>query len=109
MIIVPRIMGPSLYGQFAALVSLMTLLVSASGLGGLATFGRFLPEYELAGDAPKARALFVQLFWTRTGVAALMAVGLMGFLPSLLPNLSWVGVVVAAAALLAGATATACF
>ena len=106
---VPRLMGPNQYGQFAALVSLLTLLVSVSGLGGLATFGRFLPEYELSGDRASARALFVQLFWIRTGVAAVFAIGLMALIPSLLPGLSAVGLVLAATALVAGSAATTCF
>ena len=96
---VPRLMGPNQYGQFAALVSLLTLLVSVSGLGGLATFGRFLPQYELSGDRASARALFVQLFWIRAGVAIVFAMGLMVLIPSLLPGLSAVGLVLAATAL----------
>ena len=102
-------MGPNQYGQFAALVSLLTLLVSVSGLGGLATFGRFLPQYELSGDRASARALFVQLFWIRSGVAAVFAVGLMTLMPSLLPGLSRVGFALAATALVAGSAATTCF
>ncbi len=109
LVVVPRLMGPTTYGRFAALVSLLTLMTSVSGLGGLVTFGRFLPAYELAGQKRESRALFVQLFWTRTGMAALMALGLVGLLPSLLPGLSPLGVGVAGASLLAGSVATTCF
>src|SRR5712691_10669733 len=84
-IIVPRMMGPILYGRLAALVALMALLVSTSGLGAGATFGRFLPEYGATNDQLKARALFIQLFWTRAVSALFLSVGLMALLPKLLP------------------------
>ena len=108
-IIVPRMMGPALYGRLAALVSLMTLLVSTSGLGTGAIFGRFLPEYSATGDQLKARALFIQLFWTRAVLALFLSIGLMVFLPRLIPGLSSLSFAIAGLALLAGATAATCF
>lgn len=108
-IIVPRMMGPTLYGRLAALVSLLTLLVSASGPGTGATFGRFLPEYSATNDQLKARALFIQLFWTRAVLALFLSIGLMAFLPKLLPGLSWFSFAITGLALLAGATAATCF
>lgn len=108
-IVVPRVMGPTLYGRLAALVSLMALLVSTSGLGTGATFGRFLPEYSVTGDRSQARALFIQLFWTRAVLALFLSIGLMAFLPKLLPGLSWFSFTIAGVALLAGAIAATCF
>lgn len=108
-VLAPRFMGPERYGRFAAVVSLVTVLVIASGLGGLATFGRFMPQYTAVGDWPRARSLFVQLFWTRAGVALLLSFGLVLGFPVLVAGGSRSTSLAAAGALLAGATASTCF
>ncbi len=108
-VLVPRLMGPERYGRFAAVVSLLVLLITASGLGGMTAFGRFVPQYLAAGDWSKARALFVQLFWARAGVSILLAAGLFLFFPVLLPGISGGTQLAAASALVAGATASSCY
>ena len=64
-LIVPRLMGPELYGRFALLFSLIGLLMLVIGLGALSIFGRFIPQYEAQGEKSKIQALFVELFFVR--------------------------------------------
>lgn len=108
-IVAPRWMGPERYGSFAAVLALVTVLVTACSLGGLVTFGRFVPEYAARGQMPRARALFVQLFWARAVLALPLALGSGLALPALLPGLGWSAAALAGGAVLLGATATTCF
>lgn len=108
-IAVPRIMAPEQYGRFAAVLSLVSLLVAASGLGSVVTFGRYMPEYQARGQWHEARALFTQLFWTRALLAGVMAGALALSFPSLVPGVSPLVRLAGAGALLAGATATTCY
>ncbi|HLZ30744.1 MAG TPA: hypothetical protein VKV73_25790 [Chloroflexota bacterium] len=108
-LLTPRLMGPVLYGRFAALLAITSLLLTACSLGGLVTFGRFLPQYLAQGDWPKARALFVQLFWARAALAALLAGVSVVVFASVLPGASWLTLATAAATILLGATASTCY
>jgi len=108
LLIVPRLMGPDLYGQFAVLLAWKALLLLPGGLGSLAIFGRFLPEY-LARDERQPRELFTQVFVVRTAAAALLAVvaflSLRGVMPAAGVGVALMG----ALAVLASGMAAPCY
>jgi len=53
--VIPRQMGPELYGRFAALLSFISLLSMGSALGAQASFARFIPEYETRGEPERTK------------------------------------------------------
>lgn len=108
-LLTPNLMGPELYGRFAAVMALVSLLMTACSLGGLATFGRFLPELRARGEWTNVRVLFVQFFWTRAAVAVVLAAASTLFLPLLLLDTPWTTVASAAGALVVGVAATTCY
>lgn len=108
-IFVPRGMGPDLYGQFAVVLAVVGVLTVVGDLGGLAVFGRFLPEYQLGGKWMRAQGLFGQLFTVRTILSGVFAVALAIVLPRLLPTITWFAVVTAGIALAAGTVASTCY
>lgn len=108
-VIVPRAMGPDLYGRVAGLLSLISLLTLLTGLGAIPMFGRFIPQYEAQGEKSKTQALFVQLFCVRALVAGLLAMVFLFLFPLLVPEASPLTVVAGGAALLFGALALTCY
>lgn len=72
-VLLPRLMQPDLYGRLAALVSVIGLLTMASAMGAQATFGRFVPEFETAGERQRTRVLFTQIFLLRVALAVPLA------------------------------------
>jgi O-antigen/teichoic acid export membrane protein len=108
-VIVPRVMGPDLYGGFALLLSVVGLLTIVSTLGALATLGRFVPEYETGRERARTRALFMQLFCLRSLASLLLVVIFLFIFPLLLPGVSSLVVAAGAAAFLAGAIAAICY
>lgn len=108
-IVVPRVMAPAEYGPFAATVSLITFLISASGLGSAVTFTRYIPQYCAEAQWLSARVMFSQLFWTRAVLAACLAAALGATFSLFLVGVSPAARLVAAGALLSGAIATTCY
>ncbi len=109
LVIVPRMMGPDMYGGFATFLSLIALLAMASGLGALPMFGRFVPEYQVQGENLKTKVLFMQFFVVRVLVTTLLAVGVLSLLPRLLPDITQFTVALGVGALLLGASAMALY
>ena len=60
--VIPRSMGPEEYGNFAVVISLLAMFTLAGALGGVAIFGRFVPEYYADDQPDRVNALFTQLF-----------------------------------------------
>ena len=108
-VIVPRAMGPDLYGRFAVLLSCVALFTMASGLGGLAIFGRFIPEYRAQGEKLKTQILFTQLFIARVLVAGLLGMAFILIFPMILPEVSPTVLAAGAGVLFLSAIATTCY
>lgn len=68
--LIPRMMGPQLYGDFALLLSIIVLLVFSNALGGMPTFGRFIPEFKVKGEIASIRGVFTQFIILRLILAA---------------------------------------
>jgi O-antigen/teichoic acid export membrane protein len=96
-VLVPRLMGPDIFGRYALLSSLAGGLTMMSGLGLRDVIGRYAPVLVAAGDWPGLRRLFSQLLAVRvmSGAAATVVYLVLG--------LAWLrefdGLVIVAAAL----------
>ena len=71
--IVPRLMGPELYGQYALLISLAIWLMLFSGLGFTEIIGRHLPPLNLPGKEENLRKFISNLLTLRLITAVLAA------------------------------------
>lgn len=63
MVVIPRVMGVTVYGQFALFLSVYMLSESLTGLGNVQIFGRFIPEHDENDPARSARFLHGILFY----------------------------------------------
>ncbi len=79
LIVIPRYMGKSLYGQFAYFTSVLTLCEAFTGLGNIQIFGRFIPEQD-HDPVREARLLHGIMFWSNILVAGFAAIVSLYFL-----------------------------
>jgi O-antigen/teichoic acid export membrane protein len=95
--LVPRLMGPDIFGRYALLGSLAGGVIMMSGLGVRDVIGRYAPVLVARGDRPGLQRLFGQLVVVRALSGAGAAVVYLGL------GLFWLrefdGVVILAAAL----------
>jgi len=68
--LLPRFMGPTTFGKYSLLSSLVLLIVFGGSLGMTQIMGRYVPEYMHRGDREGLLKLVGQLAVTRVGVAA---------------------------------------
>ena len=87
-VLVPRLMGPNLYGQFAVIISVFTLWRMSCTIGGRYIFGRFIPEYSSRGDSDRIREVFMHVLGARAIVVLVAAPLLFFFLRRVLPMAS---------------------
>jgi O-antigen/teichoic acid export membrane protein len=57
-ILVPRIMDPTTYGEYALLISIIVITTSVLDLGVDSTFARFVPEFETRRDSSGLSRLY---------------------------------------------------
>jgi len=58
MMLIPRIMGPEIYGEYALLISIITMTASMIDFGGgTDIFGRFVPEFQVQSKADQISRL----------------------------------------------------
>jgi O-antigen/teichoic acid export membrane protein len=81
-ILVPRMMGPEVYGQFALLISIATILASLVNLGIGDTCGRYVPELQARGGN-RAVVTFASNFLAFKSLVTIVALGL------ITPGLYW--------------------
>lgn len=107
--VIPRSMGPEVYGDFAIILSMLGLLLLVGALGGKVTFGRFVPKYQADNQPELVDGLFTQFFVFRL----LLAIPLMMLFPVLLaqfrPDITSDVVLAAALAYFFGTVSMSCF
>lgn len=88
--LVPRLLGPELFGQLAFVLSLSLILQMLGDLGGLDIIGRHTPGWAQEGRPGRERIrwLFWQLTWVRLAIGLAIMVGLAAAAPWLAPWLS---------------------
>jgi O-antigen/teichoic acid export membrane protein len=84
-LIVPRLLGPETYGNYALIVSILMLAPFLLSFGTDFIFGRFGPEYALKGVQVELDRLFSALLMLRFGVTALIGLLLFGSIKVLDP------------------------
>ena len=87
-ILIPRWMGPDLFGQFVVLFSIIMLWRMTCNIGGRYIFGRFVPMYASRGETEEVRAVFMHVLATRATIALVGAPVLFWLLSRLLPDAS---------------------
>lgn len=95
LIVIPRYMGKSLYGQFAYFTSVLTVCEAFTGLGNIQIFGRFIPEMG-RDPAREARLLHGIMYWSNLLVAA-FAVAVSAFMLLVRPEgfpLRWLPILI---------------
>jgi O-antigen/teichoic acid export membrane protein len=96
--LVPRFMGPQVYGQYALILSLSTLVVVGSAFGFTEIVGRYVPELSARGAIPDVQRLFGNLFLLRMAGGFTAAVLFFGITSSWLRELDVAALAAAAAA-----------
>lgn len=88
--LIPRLLGPELFGQLAFVLSLSLILQMAGDLGGLDIIGRHVPGWAQDGGRGQERIrwLFWQLNWARLAVGLAVTLALALAAPWLAPWLS---------------------
>lgn len=87
-VLVPRLMGPDLYGQFAVILSVFTLWRMSCTIGGRYIFGRYVPKYSASGEPDRIRAVFMHVLGARMLVVLVASPFLFLFLRRVLPEVS---------------------
>jgi O-antigen/teichoic acid export membrane protein len=73
-VLIPRLMGPNLFGQYALVTSLSMGFALVSSLGFTQVIGRFVPQFTLQQDGAGLRAFFGNLLVARLTSGALAVV-----------------------------------
>jgi O-antigen/teichoic acid export membrane protein/SAM-dependent methyltransferase len=71
--LIPRLLGPELYGQYALITSLAIWFVLISALGLTEVIGRYMPQFILRGEMDGLRRLLGNLLAMRLASGALSA------------------------------------
>jgi len=74
-ILIPRMMGPSHYGQFALLISLSFMFTMLSDFGSTQIMGRYVPQFTLQGEMESSKKL-LNSFLMLALVSGTLAAGL---------------------------------
>jgi O-antigen/teichoic acid export membrane protein len=74
-VLVPRLLGPTVFGRYALLVSVSMWFSLLSGLGAVSILTRSVPRFLAAGDSAGVRRLASSLVLLRAGTGALSAAG----------------------------------
>jgi len=73
--LIPRLMGPQVYGQFTLLQSMTFWFSILSSMGTISVMTRFVPEFETRGDRAGLNRLVSGLLALRIGSGALAGLG----------------------------------
>lgn len=72
-LIIPRMMGPELYGKYAFMTSLLVILSMFTGLGTVEIFGRFIPEFVSKNKTRKIHKLFFSTLFLKIIVTTIVS------------------------------------
>ena len=106
--LIPRMMGPKLYGDFAIMLSVLGMFILSNALGGISIFGRFVPEFKVNNQTACIKGLFTQFFIFRLISSLALAVGLYFFLTYLRPDFDAQIIIVLCVACVFGTVSLSC-
>ena len=79
--LIPRMMGPEIYGDYALLTSIVVIAASIVDFMGYTNiFGRFVPEFEIRGESGNIRKLFSNILSLKIVVDLIASVVLFAIL-----------------------------
>jgi O-antigen/teichoic acid export membrane protein len=108
-VLVPRLMGPDVFGQYSLLTSVSMWFAMLSGLGAVSLMTRVVPKYTAAGDIAGLRTLFSSLLALRTGTGVMTAVTYLAIVVWVLGERDWVSAALIAAAVFTRTVGNLCF
>lgn len=76
-LIVPKMMGPEIYGKYAFFASIFAILGASTRLGTEETFGRFIPEFTLKQDKLKINKLLHHILFLRATILIILGLSLL--------------------------------
>lgn len=108
-VVVPRLMGPDVFGQYSLLTSVSMWFAMLSGLGAVSLMSRIVPALTAAGDTAGLRKLFSSLLTLRTGTGALTALSYMAVVALVLGERDWISAGLIAASVFTRTIGNLCF
>jgi O-antigen/teichoic acid export membrane protein len=79
--LVPRMMGPEIYGQYAVLISIIMIAATVICFGFTGEiFGRFVPEFEIRGESGNIRRISSNVLALKCAIAPIISVVLFSIL-----------------------------
>ncbi len=88
-IIVPRLMGPDLYGRYALLISIAIWSTLTSELGFNIVMSRYIPESTAVRDEDRIRLIVGNLLVMRVGAALVLAMLYLAVSFRMVPDVAW--------------------
>lgn len=108
-LLVPRMMGPDLFGRYALLTSVSMWFALLSGLGAVSLMARTVPQFVAAGDTFGLRKLITNLLVVRTSTGVATATGYFLVMALALGEPDWMPVLWIAGAVFSRTVANLCF
>jgi O-antigen/teichoic acid export membrane protein len=95
-IVVPRLMGPDIYGRYGLITSITIWFALLSGMSFSQTMIRFVPQFTAQGDKDGLQKFFANLMLLRLANGALAVTAYLLLTTFLFPELDLVALVIAA-------------
>jgi len=108
-VLVPRLMGPTMFGRYALLTSVAMWFALLSGLGAVSLITRTVPQFLAAGDTAALRKLFTNLLALRGATGLFTATAYAAVVTVALGVSDWVSVLLIAGAVCCRTVANVCF
>jgi O-antigen/teichoic acid export membrane protein len=108
-LLVPRLMGPDLFGRYALLISVAMWFALLSGLGAVSLMTRTVPQFRAAGDTLGLRKLVTNLLVLRASTGVFTATTYFLIVALALGEPDWVAALLVAVGVLSRTVANLCF
>jgi O-antigen/teichoic acid export membrane protein len=108
-LLVPRMMGPEIFGRYALLTSVSMWFGLMSGLGAVSLLTRQVPQFVAAGDLAGLRKLVTNLLALRASTGILTATGYCLLVALALREHDWIAVACIGGAVFTRTVANLCF
>jgi O-antigen/teichoic acid export membrane protein len=108
-LLVPRMMGPEVFGRYALLTSVSMWFGLMSGLGAVSLMTRQVPQFVATGDLAGLRKLTTNLLALRASTGVLTAIGYFLLVAFALREHDWVAIACIGGSVFARTVANLCF
>jgi O-antigen/teichoic acid export membrane protein len=108
-LLVPRLMGPEIFGKYALFTSVSMWFGLLSGLGAVSLMTRQVPQFVASGDLAGLKKLITNLLALRVSTGALTGAAYFLFVALALGEGNWAAIACIAGAVLTRTVANLCF